>query len=100
MEDAGEEEKLQRWQARAASGSHTRGAAHLAGVGAALGCPRTFGTWQMALELLDEMRAKGVPPDAISYNSAISACAKGGAGRARAVGLLDEMQVAGEGRAA
>jgi len=30
-----------------------------------------------ALELLSEMKARGLQPDVISYNAAISACEKG-----------------------
>ena len=33
--------------------------------------------WQRALEFLDEMRRLGLEPTVVSYNAAISACAKG-----------------------
>ena len=34
--------------------------------------------WQRALSLLNEMRTAGVAPDVITFNSALSALAKGG----------------------
>ena len=34
--------------------------------------------WQRALSLLKEMRTAGVAPDVITFNSALSALAKGG----------------------
>ena len=46
--------------------------------------------WGQALRTLAEMRARGWRPNAISYNSAISACEKG-ARWALALGSLSEM---------
>ena len=46
---------------------------------------------QRALNLLDEMRSRGLVPDEITYNSVINACAKGGESQ-RALNLLDEMR--------
>ena len=47
-----------------------------------------------ALELLDEMTARGKPPNDYCVNAAISACGKGGQWR-RAVSLLDSVRTAG-----
>jgi pentatricopeptide repeat protein len=44
--------------------------------------------------LLEEMQAKGVEPDVITYNAAISACEKGGQWE-KALQLLEEMQAKG-----
>merc|ERR1712118_57970 len=52
------------------------------------------GQWERALSLLDEMRERGVSPDVISFNAAISACEKGGQWE-RALSLLDEMRESG-----
>lgn len=52
------------------------------------------GQWNMALSLLDEMRAEGVPPTVRSFSAAISACGKGQQW-ARAVALLREMEAVG-----
>ena len=67
------------------------------------------GESQRALNLLDEMRSRGLVPDIISYNSdhvrhgrqvamrarsVINACAKGGESQ-RALNLLDEMRSRG-----
>jgi pentatricopeptide repeat protein len=44
--------------------------------------------------LLEEMRAKGVEPDVITYNASISACGKGGQWE-KALQLLEEMRAKG-----
>jgi pentatricopeptide repeat protein len=49
---------------------------------------------QSALDLLDEMRSRGLVPNEITYNSVIDACAKCGESQ-RALGLLDEMRSRG-----
>ena len=46
--------------------------------------------WQKALELLSEMQGRGVPPNTVTYNAAISACEKGKE-PGKALELLAEM---------
>ena len=50
--------------------------------------------WERALELLSEMRERGLEPDVITYNAAISACEKGLQWE-RALELLSEMRQRG-----
>ena len=50
--------------------------------------------WERALELLEEMRERGLKPDVISCSAAISACEKGGKWQS-AVELLEEMRERG-----
>ena len=52
------------------------------------------GKWERALSLRDEMRERGVTPNVISFNAAISACEKGGKWE-RALSLLDAMRERG-----
>ena len=40
-------------------------------------CRLPPGQWAFALRLLDEMRERGVEPNVVTYNAAISACKKG-----------------------
>merc|ERR1712064_81927 len=47
-----------------------------------------------ALQLLDEMQGRGIAPNAITYNTAISACEKAQQ-TTRVLQLFDEMQVGG-----
>lgn len=56
-------------------------------------CPRR---WREALATLDRMRSTGIPPDVYSFNSAISACGRGGMCQ-RALDLLAEMEYEGSG---
>lgn len=49
------------------------------------------GRWHKALDLLDEMRAKGVTPDMVSYNTIMRAYGEGKQWE-KALGLLDEME--------
>jgi pentatricopeptide repeat domain-containing protein 1 len=50
--------------------------------------------WKKALQLLEEMQAKGVEPNVITYNATISACEKA-RNWAKALQLLEEMQAKG-----
>ena len=50
--------------------------------------------WERALELLEEMRERGLKPNVISCNAAMSACAKVGKWE-RAVELLEKMKERG-----
>jgi pentatricopeptide repeat protein len=50
--------------------------------------------WERALELLSKMRRRGIEPDVITYNGAISACEKGSQWE-RALELLREMRERG-----
>ncbi|CAK0895180.1 unnamed protein product [Prorocentrum cordatum] len=50
--------------------------------------------WMPALRLLDEMKAKGIPPDVITYSTLISACEKGKQ-TGRALELFEQMQTEG-----
>ena len=47
--------------------------------------------WKRALELLEEMKSRGIEPDVVSYNAAISACEKGKQWE-RTLELLEEMK--------
>ena len=49
---------------------------------------------ERALEILDEMKRRGVAPNVFSYSAAISACEKGGRWE-RALALLAEMRTRG-----
>jgi pentatricopeptide repeat domain-containing protein 1 len=50
--------------------------------------------WKKALQLLEEMQAKGVEPNVFTYNATTSACEKGGQWE-KALQLLEEMQAKG-----
>ncbi len=52
------------------------------------------GESRRALEVVEEMRSRGVVPNEITYNSVIDACAKGGESQ-RALELFDEMRLYG-----
>lgn len=53
------------------------------------------GQWELALELLREMRQRrDLAPNAITYNAAIDACTSGGEWQ-RALSLFDEMVARG-----
>ena len=54
----------------------------------------SFGQWQEALKLLNEMAQDGVAANEVCYNSAISACGKAGEWE-KAVALLREMRDGG-----
>lgn len=41
-------------------------------------CTNLQGKWQLALELVERMKADGVTPTLTTYSSAADACAKGG----------------------
>jgi len=69
------------------------GGAKSAEHGAARG-GKAAGGWHRALELLEEMQARGVAPDVISFNAAMSACEKEGRWR-EALQLLARMQQQG-----
>jgi len=50
--------------------------------------------WEQALDLLDEMRQRGIAPNVITYNSAITAAGKGKQS-ATAVALIRRMREEG-----
>jgi pentatricopeptide repeat protein len=52
------------------------------------------GQWETAVDLLAEMRARGIEPDVITYSATISACEKGGQWE-KAVELFEEMRARG-----
>lgn len=59
---------------------------------AVMDCCGKAGQWEMALNLMQEMRDEGLKPDRMTYNTAIDACAKGGQWQ-RALDILAGMEV-------